>query len=183
MCWSVGGGSGGASGCKTVGLAYVGSNPTPATTSEDGPWPGVSPGFAGRRAFCHPRSAAVRRHRCTTVVTDIWRTDPGLEERFTAPLALFQGGGLGSGPGSSRGPCGTRRRPAPAAAVRLDGFVSVVSFRGCVLPPRVSVICSVAAGGQGPCGRTVMSHAGCADKLLIKPAGGPGRPGHREDMS
>src|SRR5215475_5338609 len=27
-----------------------------------------------------------------------------------------------------------------------------------------------------PSGRTVMSHAGCADKLLIKPAGGPGRP-------
>jgi hypothetical protein len=29
----------------------------------------------------------------------------------------------------------------------------------------------------------VMNHAGCADKLLIKPAGGPGRPGHRKDMS
>src|ERR1039457_4081025 len=26
--------------CKTVGLAYVGSNPTPATTSGNGPWPG-----------------------------------------------------------------------------------------------------------------------------------------------
>ena len=26
--------------CKTVGLAYVGSNPTPATTCENGPWPG-----------------------------------------------------------------------------------------------------------------------------------------------
>src|SRR5436309_8217536 len=24
--------------CKTVGSAYVGSNPTPATTSENGPW-------------------------------------------------------------------------------------------------------------------------------------------------
>ncbi len=27
--------------CKTVGLAYVGSNPTPATTCGNGPWPGV----------------------------------------------------------------------------------------------------------------------------------------------
>src|ERR1017187_4462319 len=26
--------------CKTVGLAYVGSNPTPATTCGNGPWPG-----------------------------------------------------------------------------------------------------------------------------------------------
>jgi hypothetical protein len=25
--------------CKTVGLAYVGSNPTPATTCENIPWP------------------------------------------------------------------------------------------------------------------------------------------------
>jgi hypothetical protein len=25
--------------CKTVGLAYVGSNPTPATTSDNSPWP------------------------------------------------------------------------------------------------------------------------------------------------
>jgi hypothetical protein len=25
--------------CKTVGSAYDGSNPTPATTSENGPWP------------------------------------------------------------------------------------------------------------------------------------------------
>jgi hypothetical protein len=25
--------------CKTVGLAYVGSNPTPATTSQNDPWP------------------------------------------------------------------------------------------------------------------------------------------------
>jgi hypothetical protein len=29
--------------CKTVGLAYVGSNPTPATTCGNGPWPGVLP--------------------------------------------------------------------------------------------------------------------------------------------
>jgi len=41
--------SGGRSGawmavCKTVGLAYVGSNPTPATTCESGPCPGASPG-------------------------------------------------------------------------------------------------------------------------------------------
>ena len=28
--------------CKTVGLAYVGSNPTPATTCGNGPWAGVS---------------------------------------------------------------------------------------------------------------------------------------------
>jgi hypothetical protein len=28
--------------CKTVGSAYVGSNPTPATTSGNGPWPGYS---------------------------------------------------------------------------------------------------------------------------------------------
>jgi hypothetical protein len=28
--------------CKTVGLAYVGSNPTPATTCGNGPWPGFS---------------------------------------------------------------------------------------------------------------------------------------------
>jgi hypothetical protein len=34
----------GATGCKTVGLAYVGSNPAPATTSENGPLPGASPG-------------------------------------------------------------------------------------------------------------------------------------------
>src|SRR6266571_1778809 len=27
--------------CKTVGSAYVGSNPTPATTCGNGPWPGV----------------------------------------------------------------------------------------------------------------------------------------------
>src|SRR2546430_2386218 len=28
--------------CKTVGFAYVGSNPTPATTCENDPWPGFS---------------------------------------------------------------------------------------------------------------------------------------------
>jgi hypothetical protein len=28
--------------CKTVGFAYVGSNPTPATTCGNGPWPGLS---------------------------------------------------------------------------------------------------------------------------------------------
>jgi hypothetical protein len=31
-------------GCKTVGSAFDGSNPSPATTSENGPRPGVSPG-------------------------------------------------------------------------------------------------------------------------------------------
>jgi len=30
----------GSAGCKTVGLAYVGSNPTPATTCGNGLWPG-----------------------------------------------------------------------------------------------------------------------------------------------
>jgi hypothetical protein len=48
--------------CKTVGSAYVGSNPTPATTSGNGPWPGVSPGSraVGRRVIlCHHRSADV----------------------------------------------------------------------------------------------------------------------------
>jgi hypothetical protein len=32
-------------------------------------------------------SSAVSRRHCTTVVTDIWRTDPGLEERFAEPFA------------------------------------------------------------------------------------------------
>jgi hypothetical protein len=30
--------------CKTVGFAFPGSNPGPATTCGNGPWPGVSPG-------------------------------------------------------------------------------------------------------------------------------------------
>ena len=30
--------------CKTVGFAYVGSNPTPATTCGNGPWPGHTRG-------------------------------------------------------------------------------------------------------------------------------------------
>src|SRR5689334_25104089 len=42
---------------------------------------------AGRCALCHPRSLAARSRRCATVVTDMWRTDRGLEERFSAPLA------------------------------------------------------------------------------------------------
>ena len=33
--------------CKTVGFAYVGSNPTPATTCGNGPWPGA---FSASRA-------------------------------------------------------------------------------------------------------------------------------------
>jgi hypothetical protein len=52
--------------CKTVGSAYVGSNPTPATTCENGPWPGVSP--APRAVvrcviLCHrrPGDAAAQR--------------------------------------------------------------------------------------------------------------------------
>jgi hypothetical protein len=79
--------------CKTVGSAYPGSNPGPATTSENGLRPGNSP---GSRAVVrcvilgHQRSG---RRRRTTVVTDIWRTDSGLEERFTETLAP-----LGSGP-------------------------------------------------------------------------------------
>jgi hypothetical protein len=43
---------------------------------------------AGRCVLCHLVSSAVSRRRCTTAVTDIWRTDLGLEERFTEPLAL-----------------------------------------------------------------------------------------------
>jgi len=33
--------------CKTVGFAFPGSNPGPATTCGNGPWPGVSPGARG----------------------------------------------------------------------------------------------------------------------------------------
>ena len=57
--------------CKTVGSAYVGSNPTPATSCEKGP-PGC--GNAARRAvFFLSRhvSLCVTVGRCIVVVTDI----------------------------------------------------------------------------------------------------------------
>jgi hypothetical protein len=57
--------------CKTVGYAFPGSNPGPATTSGNGPWPGVSPGLrAVVRCVIigHPRS---RDAAAPTMVTDI----------------------------------------------------------------------------------------------------------------
>jgi hypothetical protein len=48
MCWSAAFYSGGRRAvCKTVGSAYVGSNPTPATTCENGP-------LAGNSRLCGP---------------------------------------------------------------------------------------------------------------------------------
>src|SRR5712691_3552100 len=48
--------------CKTVGSAYDGSNPSPATTSENGPWAGVSPtsrAVVPCVILCHPQSGDV----------------------------------------------------------------------------------------------------------------------------
>jgi len=52
--------------CKTVGLAYDGSNPSPATTSENGPRPGVSPAsqtVVRCVILCHGRSGDVAAPR------------------------------------------------------------------------------------------------------------------------
>ena len=52
--------------CKTVGSAYDGSNPSPATTSTNGLWPGISPGpRAVMRcvSLCHRRSGDVAARR------------------------------------------------------------------------------------------------------------------------
>ena len=73
---------------KTVGSAYVGSNPTPATTSENGPWaaetrPGGPFPFLSRHI-----SGCVTVGRCVAVSTDIWRTASGQSERCAKPLAL-----------------------------------------------------------------------------------------------
>jgi len=60
-------------GCKTVGSAYVGLNPTPAICHHQRKRP-VSWVYPASRAvvvLCHPRSSLVRRRRCTTLVTDI----------------------------------------------------------------------------------------------------------------
>jgi len=59
--------------------------------------------------LCHPRSSLVRRRHCTTLVTDIWRTDPGLKERFTEPLACLARVAIGPGDG-----------PAEAREVTVD---------------------------------------------------------------
>ena len=50
--------------CKTVGSAYVGSNPTPATTCENGPWPAdarrFEPLYYGlSQSHCVPVSPAI----------------------------------------------------------------------------------------------------------------------------
>jgi len=52
--------------CKTVGLAYDGSNPSPTTTSENGPRPGVSPAsqtVVRCVILCHGRSGDVAAPR------------------------------------------------------------------------------------------------------------------------
>src|SRR5262249_42129042 len=52
--------------CKTVGLAYDGSNPSPATTSENGPWAGASPpsrAVVPWVILCHRRSEGVAAPR------------------------------------------------------------------------------------------------------------------------
>jgi len=57
-------------GCKTVGSAYVGSNPTPATTSENGPLAAETrPG--GPFLYCHAMyQGCVTASRCIAAVTD-----------------------------------------------------------------------------------------------------------------
>jgi hypothetical protein len=76
--------------CKTVGSAYVGSNPTPATTCENGPLAAETrPGgpFPLVLLLRHV-SGCVTVGRCVAVSTDIWRTAPGQNERCAKPLAL-----------------------------------------------------------------------------------------------
>src|ERR1700733_2103940 len=74
--------------CKTVGSAYVGSNPTPATTSENGPLAAETrPG--GPFSFC-PRQvspcSAVGPY--VAVSTDIWRAAAGRWVGWCAPSAF-----------------------------------------------------------------------------------------------
>jgi hypothetical protein len=105
------------------GSAYVGSNPTPATTCEDGPLePKPKLGYAGRfllcPALCHLVSLQGGVLRCP-------RTHRGREFR--------PGSGVRGRCWPGSGPCLARRCPIGAGAFRLD-------VRGCYLKPQLKCL-------------------------------------------
>jgi hypothetical protein len=67
--------------CKTVGSAYVGSNPTPATTCGNGPWPADARG-------CGPLCYGLSWSRCVHVSPAV----SGVAGKRTASAIMKRGG-------------------------------------------------------------------------------------------
>ncbi len=101
--------------CKTVGSAYDGSNPSPATVCENGPWPGIS-----LTSWAVVRCVTLCHHRSGDVATRRWlRTNSGRDpgRRSGSPNRLLFPG-CGDHPARRRRPCRGRRasRWPPGAA-------------------------------------------------------------------
>jgi hypothetical protein len=74
----------------------------------------------------HLVSSVVRRRRCTTMVTDTWRTESGREERFTEPLDPLPSRSS-SGPGGGYSAVAVRQRPEVRPMQILQGLPGVMA--------------------------------------------------------